>query len=116
MRRPAALAGKGVKGAPIQGAWHWVAGRCLPKHLEPLAGQLSELGLGLHLDSALGCHAPESGLVAFLPSFLPLVSAGEAAGQQHPELCLEHASPWHRLLLPSEHLPLPCSYGRRLRS
>lgn len=47
-----------------------------------------------HLDSALGCHTPESGPVAFLPSLL-LVSAGDAAEQQQPELCLEPASPWH---------------------
>lgn len=45
------------------------------------ARQLSEVGLGACLDSALGCHTPESGSVAFLPSFLLVISAGEAAGQ-----------------------------------
>lgn len=67
----------------------------------------------------LGCLTLESGSVAFFPSFLPLVSAGEAPGQcteQGPELCLQHANPWHSFLLPSEHLPPPCSYGNSLSS
>lgn len=55
--------------------------RRLPKHLWPPARQLSGVGLGAYLDSALGCHTPESGSVAFLPSFPLLISAGEATGQ-----------------------------------
>lgn len=60
----------------------WVAGGCLPKHLGPLARQVSEVGLGAYPDSALGCHTPQSRSVAFPPSFLLLISAWEAAGQR----------------------------------